>query len=77
MVWRSIFDHGELFLIEFNVRDVLESLALKNVSERASQHVKRTSGARVMISVGRSVYDHRRSLGRSIQDHHRHRSLGF
>ena len=54
------------FLIEFNVRDVLESLVLKNASQRASQHVKRTSGARVMIIGGRSVYDRRRSLGRSV-----------
>ena len=63
MVWRSIFDHGEFFfLFEFNVRDVSESLVLQNASQRASQHVKRISGARVMIIVGRS---RDRSLGRS------------
>ena len=46
-----------LFLIEFNIREVIETLVLKNVAKRASQRVKRTSGARVMIIVGRSVYD--------------------
>ena len=48
-----------LFLIEFNIREVIETLVLKNVAKRASQRVKRTSGARVMIIVGRSVYDTR------------------
>ena len=48
-----------LFLIEFNIREVIETLELKIVAKRASQRVKRTSGARVMIIVGRSVYDTR------------------
>ena len=39
----------DVFLMKSSVGTVLESLVLKNDSKRASQHVKRTSGARVMI----------------------------
>ena len=66
MVWRSIFDHGGfifnvirgrgyVFSVQLSIETTLERLVLRNAAQRTSQHVKRTSGARVMIIFGRSI----------------------
>ena len=48
--------------------DILERLVLKNAAQRTSQHVKWTSGARLTITVDRSIA---RAVARSID----HRSI--
>ena len=64
----NIVHYCRYFTMKLRLKSVLERLVLKRYAECTSQHVKWTSGARVMMFCCLTMLDHSvdRSLGRSV-----------